>query len=72
MEEVRRPWSKILGEQIEVTPWTDLFGVKHTKEQKRLWKSFMHYVTLHLLLVFWSDVAKTQQFHISNELKKPN
>ena len=27
MEEARRPWSKILGEQIEVTPWTDLFGV---------------------------------------------
>ncbi len=32
MEEARRPWSKILGEHIEVTPWTNLFGVKHTKE----------------------------------------
>ena len=31
-EEARRPWSKILGEQIEVTPWTDLFGVKHTEK----------------------------------------
>ena len=26
-EEARRPWSKILGEQLDVTPWTDLFGV---------------------------------------------
>ena len=26
-EEARRPWMKILGEQIDVTPWTDLFGV---------------------------------------------
>ena len=40
-EEARRPWSKILGEQIEMTPWTDLFGVKHTEEQKMSWQSFM-------------------------------
>ena len=33
MEEARRPWNKILGEQIKVIPWTDLFGVEHTKEQ---------------------------------------
>ena len=24
-EEARRPWTKILGEQIDVTPWIDLF-----------------------------------------------
>ena len=35
MEEARTPRSKILGEQIEVTPWTNLFGVKHTKKQTR-------------------------------------
>ncbi len=35
MEKARKPWSKILGKQIEVTPWTDLFGVKHTKKQTR-------------------------------------
>ena len=56
-EEARRPWSKILGEQIEVTPWTDLFGVKHTEKQTRSWQSFMDCITLHLLTVFWSDVA---------------
>ncbi len=71
-EETRRPWSKILGEQIDVTLWTDLFGVKHTKEQKKLWLSFMDCITFHLLMVFQSNVAKTQQFYISNGLKTPN
>ena len=51
-EEATRPWSKILGEQIEMTPWTDLFGVEHAEEQKRLWKSFMDCVTFHLLSIF--------------------
>ena len=72
MEEARRPWSKIRGEQIDVTPWTDLFGVKHTKEQKKSWQSFVDCVTFHLLTVFWSNAAKTQRFYISNRLKKPN
>ncbi len=71
-EEARRPWKKILGEQIDVTPWTDLFGVKHAQEQKRSWMSFMDCVTFHLLTVFRSDAAETQQFYISNRLKKPN
>ena len=71
-EEARRPWSKILGEQIKVTPWTDLFGVKHTKEQKKSWQSFMDCITFHLLTVFWSDTAEPQQFYISNMLKKQN
>ena len=72
MEEARRPWSKILGEQIDVTPWTNLFGVEHTKEQKKSWQSFMDCITFHLLTVFRSDAAKTQRFYISNWLKKPN
>ncbi len=59
-EEARRPWTKILGEQIDVTPWTNLCGVKHAKEQKRSWLSFMDCITFHLLMVFWSDVAETQ------------
>ena len=63
---------KILGEQLDVTPWTDLFGVEHAKEEKRSWLSFMDCVTFHLLTVFRSDVAETQRFYISNGLKKPN
>ncbi len=53
---------KILGEQIDVTPWTDLFGVEHTKEQERSWLSFMDSVTFNLLTVFRSDAAETQRF----------
>ena len=69
MDEVGRPWSKIIGEQIEVAPWTDLF-VEHTKEHKKLWQSFIDCIFFHLLTVFQSDVAETQGFYISNRLKK--
>jgi hypothetical protein len=34
-EEARRPWCKILGEQIDVTPWSDLLGVKHAAKRHR-------------------------------------
>ena len=63
MEEARRTWCQILGEQIDVTPWTDLFGVEHAEEQKRSWLSFMDCITFHLLMVFWSEVAETQAFY---------
>ena len=59
-EKARRPWSKILGEQVKVTPWTDLFGVEYNEKHKWSWQSFMDCVTFHLLSVFWSDVAETQ------------
>ena len=55
-----------------MTPWSDLFGIEHTEKHHRSWASFMDCVTFHLLSVFWSDVAETQQFDISNGLKKPN
>ena len=71
-EEARRPWCKILGEQIDVTPWIDLYGVEHASKRQRSWKSFMECVTFHLLSVFRSDAAETQRFYISNGLKKPN
>ena len=60
---------KTLGEHVDVTPWTDLFGAEHAEEEKRSWRSC---ITFHLLMVFWSDAAETQQFYISNGLKKPN
>ncbi len=71
-EEARRPWNKILGEQVEVAPWTDLFGIEHSEARGRMWQSFMDCVTFHLLTVFHSDAAETQRFYISNGLKKPN
>ena len=71
-EETRRPRCKILGEQIDGTPWHDLFIVEHTDEHYRSWRSFMDCVTFHLLLVFRSDASETQQFYISNSFNKPN
>jgi hypothetical protein len=71
-EEARRPWTKILGEQIDCAPWVDLFGVEHAEKRQRSWSSFMDCVTFHLQTVFRSDAAETQRFYISNGLKKPN
>ena len=51
MEEARRPWCKILGKQIDVTPWANLFGVDNAEKHHRSWKSFMDYVSFHLLTV---------------------
>ena len=48
MEEARRPWNKILGEQIDCAPWVDLFGVEHTEKLQRSWSSFMDCMTFHL------------------------
>jgi hypothetical protein len=71
-EEARRPWCKIIGDQIDVTPWSDLFGVEHAEKCHRSWASFMDCVTFHLLSVFRSTATETQGFYVSNWLKKPN
>jgi hypothetical protein len=55
-----------------VTPSTDLFGVEHALKRQRSWTFFKDYVTFHLLSIFRSDLAETQQFYISKRLKKPN
>ena len=55
-----------------MTPWTDLFGVEYTEEQKRLWQSFIDCITIHLLTVFRSDATNTQRFYISDGQKKLN
>ena len=59
MEEARRPWSKILKEQIDVSPWNDLYGVEHAKKHKRSWSASMDCMTFHLQTVFRSDAPET-------------
>ncbi len=71
-EEARQPWSKILAEQIDCSPWKDLRGNVHNTPRSKTWDSFMECVTFHLLTVFCNDVAKAQRHAISNVLKKPN
>jgi len=71
-EEVKQSWNKILAEQIDCSPWTDLQGVEHTAPRSKTWDSFMECVTFHLLMVCRNDAAETQRYYISNGLKKPN
>ena len=40
-EEARRPWCKILGEQIDVALSSDLFGVELAEKCHRSWRSFI-------------------------------
>ena len=72
LEEARQPWSKILAEQINSSPWKDLRGVVHNSPRSKMWDSFKECVTFHMLTVFRNDAAEAQRHYISNCLKKPN
>ena len=68
-EEASRPWAKIVEEQIDTAPLSDIYGVQHQEKRPRSWNSFMECVQLHLQSVFRYDVAETLRFYISNGLK---
>ena len=51
MEKARQPWTKIMQEQVEATPWTDLQGVEHAEQHAKSWDSFLECVRYHLLNV---------------------
>ena len=72
MEEARCPWNKIIGEQIDCDPWTDLYVEDHPRKSTQSWGSFVDCVTFHPLTMFHNDEAEAQCFYISNGLKKPN
>ena len=69
-EKARQPWTKIMQEQVEATPWTDLQGVKHAEQRTKSWDSFMECVRFHLLTIFCNDATDTERYYISNCLKK--
>ena len=71
MEKARQPWTKIMQEQVEAAPWTDLQGVKHDEQCTKSWDSFMECVRFHLLTIFHNDTAETKRYFISNCLKNP-
>ncbi len=71
-ETARRPWSTIVGEQIDCEPWVDVYGKEHPKKRPASWASFLECVQLHLQTVFRTDAAEQERFYISNGLKKPN
>ncbi|MFM8588488.1 MAG: hypothetical protein ACKOBX_09120, partial [Bacteroidota bacterium] len=69
--EQRIAWEKIVDQQIETAPWTDLKGRKRTTPRAKTKKSFMQCTTHHLLTIFNMDAAEQQLYYISNVLKKP-
>jgi hypothetical protein len=71
-EEASRPWFKIVKEQIDTAPFTDIYGAQHQVKRPRSWNSFMECVQLHLQSVFRYDAVEMLRFYISNGLKKPN
>ena len=71
-EKARQPWTKIMSEQIDAAPWTNIQGIQHAEQHTKLWDSFMECVWFHLLIIFCNDTAETKRYYISNCLKKPN
>ena len=71
-EKARQPWTKIMQEQVEAAPWTDLQGVEHAEQCTKSWDSFMECVRFHLLAIFCDDATETKKYYISNCLMKPN
>jgi hypothetical protein len=71
-ETARRPWSTIVGEQINCEPWVDVYGKEHPEKRPASWTSFLECIQLHLQTVFRTDAAEQERFYISNGLKKPN
>ena len=61
-EKARQPWTKIMQQKVETTPWTDLQGVKHAEQGVKSWDSFMECVRFHLLAIFCNDAAETKRY----------
>ena len=68
----RQPRTKMVAEQIDAAPWTDIQGVKHSDTHCKSWDSFMKCVRFHLLTVFANSTVETKRYYISKCLKKPN
>jgi hypothetical protein len=68
LEKAKHPWTKILAEQVDCSPWMDLQRVEHTAphNQNKTWDSFMEWITFHLLIVFHHNTAEMQRYYISN------
>eukprot|EP00804_Cyclotella_cryptica_P029174 CCRYP_005340-RA/>CCRYP_005340-RA protein AED:0.42 eAED:1.00 QI:0/-1/0/1/-1/1/1/0/448 len=70
--EARQPWDLIVKEQMESSPFHDIFGVKRKKSPGKMSESFKRCQLLHLQSCFAHDAGKNLKFYISNCLKKPN
>jgi hypothetical protein len=67
----RYAWNKIVQEQTNANPYTDLQGLTKKGPRGLLRKSFKDCVMFHLLTVFPNSAAEQERYYITNMLKKP-
>ena len=72
MEKARQPWTKIVTEQIDASPCTDIQGVEHADQHCRSWNSFIECMRFHLLTVFCNNAPEMERYYISNCHNIPN
>jgi hypothetical protein len=63
--------NKIVQDQTNASPYTDLQGLTKKEPRGLLRKSFEDCVMFHLLTVFPSSAAEQERYYITNVLKKP-
>jgi hypothetical protein len=69
--DTRYAWNKIVQEQTNADPYTDLQGLTRKGLRGMSRKSFEDCVTFHLLTVFPNNAAEQERYYITNVLKKP-
>ncbi len=67
----RYAWSKIVQEQTNADPYTDLQGLTRKGPRGMLRESFEDFATFHLLTVFPNNAAEQKRYYITNVLKTP-
>ena len=71
-KEAHQPWDIIVKEQMESSPYTDIYGVEHRKSPGKTTLSFCTCQLLHRQSCFSHDTRENLRFYISNCLKTPN
>jgi hypothetical protein len=69
--DARYAWNKIVQEQTNADPCTDLQGLTKKGPRGLLRKSFEDCVMFHLLTMFPNSAAEQEGYYITNLLKKP-
>eukprot|EP00804_Cyclotella_cryptica_P015762 CCRYP_013405-RA/>CCRYP_013405-RA protein AED:0.14 eAED:0.55 QI:0/0/0/1/1/1/2/0/303 len=71
-EEAFQPLELIVKEQMESSPFHDIFGVERKKSPGKTSESFRRCQLLHLQSCFAQDAGENLKFYILNWLQKPN
>jgi hypothetical protein len=69
--DARYAWDKIVQEQTNADPYTDLQGLTKKGPRGLSHKSFEDCMMFHLLTVFPNSAAEQERYYITNVLKKP-